>query len=690
MNTLETVQVPAQITEKWQEIIDLLAEVLHVPSALIMKVEPPNIRVFVRSKSDGNPYERDERACLNTGLYCETVMKTRQLLLVPDALADQEWNANPDIKLGMISYMGVPVAWPNGDIFGTICVLDGKQNEYSELYRKLLFQCRDVLQADLKLLQASTELELKVLERTAELRRSEVYLTEAQRLSRTGSFSWNVSSGKILWSEECSRIYGYDKASSVTVDTILQRTHPEDLALAQRTIDRASSDGNDFEYEHRLLMPNGAVKHVHVAAHAIRDQADQLEFIGALIDITAAKRAEQELHKAQTELAHATRVTALGELTGSIAHEVYQPLDAIAANAAAALRFLDRENPDLGEARDALQRIIMDGNAAVVRVMAHEQSVRVLVEAAPSGMLVVDDQGTIKWVNTSIERLFGYKRLDLLGQSVEVLVPHRQIDNHLKLRNSFLQKPEARAMGAGRDLSGRRKDGSEFPVEIGLSPIERNGKHGVLATVIDISERKRAEERQSVLVAELDHRVKNVLARVAAVATSTRQGSSSMDEFVQTLDGRIQSMATAHSILSQNRWQGAGLADLVRNQLAPYATDANMTIGGSDVMLTAVATQALAMVFHELVTNAAKHGALSTPGGHVSVSWDRRPNGDAAAKLIIVWRELGGPPVAAATQYGYGTTLIRDLIPHELGGTVDLVLASDGARCSIEIPLERE
>ncbi|MFZ0068440.1 MAG: hypothetical protein WAK90_19930, partial [Pseudolabrys sp.] len=93
MNTFETIQVPAQITEKWQEIIDLLAEVLHVPSALIMKVEPPNIRVFVRSESEGNPYERDESASLNTGLYCETVMKTRQLLLVPDALADQEWNA---------------------------------------------------------------------------------------------------------------------------------------------------------------------------------------------------------------------------------------------------------------------------------------------------------------------------------------------------------------------------------------------------------------------------------------------------------------------------------------------------------------------------------------------------------------------------------------------------------------------
>ena len=191
------------------------------------------------------------------------------------------------------------------------------------------------------------------------------------------------------------------------------------------------------------------------------------------------------------------------------------------------------------------------------------------------------------------------------------------------------------------------------------------------------------------LMAELDHRVKNVLAGVAAVATSSRQGSSSMDEFVRTLDGRIQSMMTAHSLLRQSRWQGVGLADLVRSQLAPYATDANMTISGTNVMLTAAATQAVAMVLHELVTNAAKYGALSIPSGRVSVSWDRRPNGDAAANLMIAWREIGGPPIAAAIKSGYGTSLIRDLIPHELGGTVDLVLASDGACCSIEIPLER-
>jgi PAS domain S-box-containing protein len=201
----------------------------------------------------------------------------------------------------------------------------------------------------------------------------------------------------------------------------------------------------------------------------------------------------------------------------------------------------------------------------------------------------------------------------------------------------------------------------------------------------DITARKRAEERQDMLIAEFDHRVKNILARVAVVAMYTRQGSRSMDEFIQTLDGRIQSMATAHSLLSQSRWTGAGLADLTRHQLEPYTTEANTTVQGPNVMLTAAATQAVAMVLHELVTNAAKYGALSSPNGRVSVQWEG-PDGS----LSIEWRETDGPPVAAsAPQSGYGTSLIRDLIPHELGGKVDLVMSPEGVRCTIVVPFDR-
>ena len=121
----DVIKVPSEIVHKWQEIVNVVAEIVHVPSALVMRVEPPNIKVLVASESSGNPYERDEAASLNTGLYCETVMRTRESLLVPDALADEAWRSNPDVPLGMISYLGFPILWPDGEVFGTLCVPGG-------------------------------------------------------------------------------------------------------------------------------------------------------------------------------------------------------------------------------------------------------------------------------------------------------------------------------------------------------------------------------------------------------------------------------------------------------------------------------------------------------------------------------------------------------------------------------------
>jgi PAS domain S-box-containing protein len=204
----------------------------------------------------------------------------------------------------------------------------------------------------------------------------------------------------------------------------------------------------------------------------------------------------------------------------------------------------------------------------------------------------------------------------------------------------------------------------------------------------DITTRKHAEEHQDQLIAELDHRVKNVLARVAAIVMQTRRRCSTVDEFVRVLHGRILSMAASHALLSQSHWSEVSLTDVIRRQLAPYTTDANTTTSGPEIMLTSVQTQAVAMVIHELVTNAAKHGALSSPDGRVSVSWDRT-SADAAAVLTIIWSEFGGPPITAPICSGFGSNLIRDLVPHELGGTVDLKFPTDGACCRIEFPLDQ-
>src|SRR5256714_2247024 len=234
-----------------------------------------------------------------------------------------------------------------------------------------------------------------------------------------------------------------------------------------------------------------------------------------------------------------------------------------------------------------------------------------------------------------------------------------------------------------------RPDGREIWLEgTATAEFDATGQCGrVKGLTVDATQRKRTDEHQRLLIAELDHRVKNVLARVATVAEYTRQSSSTIDEFIQALDGRIQSMADAHELLSQGGWQAIRLADIVRSQLAPYATDSNTMTGGPDITLSATAAEALAMVLQELVTNASKYGALSIPGGQVSVRWQCRSS-DAGEGLMIVWSETGGPPVSVPTEYGYGTSLIRELVPHELGGTVDLAFSSGGLCCTIEIPIK--
>jgi PAS domain S-box-containing protein len=207
----------------------------------------------------------------------------------------------------------------------------------------------------------------------------------------------------------------------------------------------------------------------------------------------------------------------------------------------------------------------------------------------------------------------------------------------------------------------------------------------VVGVNIDITERKRAEEHQRVLVAELDHRVKNVLATVSAVAAQTLDASSSMDHFVAAFDGRLKSMAKTHELLSEHRWRGIPLAELLRRELAPYAGANNTEIAGPEVILSADAGQVVGMVLHELVTNAAKHGALSTREGKVSVKWHRQLNGDARAGVVIEWQETGSS-AKAASKTGYGMSVICELIPHELAGKANHVLRPEGARCQLEIP----
>jgi two-component sensor histidine kinase len=197
---------------------------------------------------------------------------------------------------------------------------------------------------------------------------------------------------------------------------------------------------------------------------------------------------------------------------------------------------------------------------------------------------------------------------------------------------------------------------------------------------------KRAEERQNALIAELNHRVKNVLAKVVAIAARTRQASPSPDEFGTAFEGRIRSLANAHTLLSRNLWQGVLLGEIVRQELAPYAARGGSLIEGPEVTLAPEAGQVLMTVLHELATNAAKHGALSVPDGRVLVRWDFA---DGPARLVLRWQEHKGPRVTAPTRVGFGTRTIESAISHQLDGRVDLAFAADGVCCTIELSIDR-
>jgi signal transduction histidine kinase len=192
----------------------------------------------------------------------------------------------------------------------------------------------------------------------------EAYLAEAQRLSRTGSFGWDLATGELVWSDETFRIFDYNRSVTPTLDLVRERTHPDDAERVRELIERVSRGGVDWDIEHRLLMPDGAVKHIRAVAHAPRNSPGELKFVGAVIDLTERKRAEEALREAQATLADVTRVTNLGEMAASIAHEINQPLAAAITDSNTCLRWLARDPPDVAEARAAASRCLKDTTRA--------------------------------------------------------------------------------------------------------------------------------------------------------------------------------------------------------------------------------------------------------------------------------------------------------------------------------------
>ncbi len=290
---------------------------------------------------------------------CGTAMYRRESVIVTDILQDPLWEAYRDVAepYGFRACWSTPILAHSGKALGS----------FAMYYR----EPRSPSAAETRALEMATHLGGIAIERKLtheQLQRSEAYLAEAQRLSHTGSWAFNTRE-PVYWSEENFRIWGFNPQQGLPKrETVLQRIHPEDRDRVIEHVQKAVRERGDYDVEFRIVLPGGTVKHIHGLGHPVFSASGELiEVVGTQLDVTERKRAEEErerLRQAQADLAHINRVTTMGELTASLAHEIKQPIAAAVTNAKTCLRWLGRDEPDVAEAREAASRLVKDAMRA--------------------------------------------------------------------------------------------------------------------------------------------------------------------------------------------------------------------------------------------------------------------------------------------------------------------------------------
>jgi PAS domain S-box-containing protein len=342
--------------------------------------------------------------------------------------------------------------------------------------------------------------------------------------------------------------------------------------------------------------------------------------------------------------------------------------------------------------RDTAGRVVGVTTAAAdlterKRLEVERARLAAIVETSADAIISRGLDGTITSWNAAAERTFGYTAEEAIGHDITMLVPPEQVDELAQLRQSV----EAGKPVAPFETVRLTKSGQRLDVSITVSPLTNADGSLVGASIItrDISERRRAEEHQKLLLAELSHRVKNTLAAVLSIANQTLSKVESLDEFARSFRGRIQTLAEAHSLLTAANWDVAALRILVERALQPYASSdgSNVRISGDEVLLRPSAALTFSLILHELTTNAAKHGALQEPGGCVAVDWRVRSND--GRELQLHWAESGGPPVRPPVRRGFGLDLIERSVAYELDGQAVLDYRGEGLSCEITVPLTR-
>lgn len=320
----------------------------------------------------------------------------------------------------------------------------------------------------------------------------------------------------------------------------------------------------------------------------------------------------------------------------------------------------------------------------------HEQAqsrLAAIVESSQDAIIAHGTDGLVTSWNDGARRLFGVSAPEAVGQPMPALVQ----DALLWDWADMLAKLQGGEMLPSFECAGISRDGRVIEASVTISSVkEADGRiAGVSLVARDISARRAAEQKATLLLSELDHRVKNILAIVSAVISQTLKTTPTPEAFAVEINGRVQAIAKAHSLLTQSGHGEVSLRTILETELAPYDRGGgNIVISGPGIALTPRAALAMAMAVHELASNATKYGALSTAAGRLAVEWEAA--GASVQALTLAWTETGGPAVLPPTRRGFGTTLIERSLAHELDAEVTREFLPGGLRCTVAIPLTVE
>lgn len=315
-----------------------------------------------------------------------------------------------------------------------------------------------------------------------------------------------------------------------------------------------------------------------------------------------------------------------------------------------------------------------------------------LLAIVPDAVICSDDQGRIIVFNVAAERSFGYRANELLGQTVDQLVPERFRSAHAHDVRRFgaARSSTHRIMGRRREVIGRRQDGQEFPVEATLSRQRVAGRTILTAVCRELESRKEQDDLRQTLTHELDHRLRNILAVVGALVRITGREAATIEEFEERLLRRLGALARTQTALLSGFDRSIGLRQLLLAELDQFEVEggAKIAIEGPDLSLNPTFGQTLSLVVHELATNAAKYGALSTPEGRLLIGSECRGTG-ASRMLVITWREEKGPAVTPPTRQGFGSGLIMKLLRKSFSAELTTEYSPGGLVCRIAAPIDR-